>query len=378
MENSRRKEATRRFLKKISMNHKFKILVINPGSTSTKIAVFIDEEPLFEANLQHSVGQLRRFKRVADQLSFRKRIVLETLMKEKVELKGLDAVVGRGGLMKPVAGGTYKVNRRMVDDLRAGVGWIREHESSLGCLIAHDLARIVKIPAFCVDPVTTDELAPLARISGFPEIERRSLFHALNVRAIARTTSGALGRLPNQANLVIAHMGGGISVGAYRHGRVVDVNNALLGMGPFSPQRAGGLPVGDLIKLCYSGRYKFEELLTRLAKRGGLIGYLGTDDVLRVEERIRKGDKKARLVFEAMAYQIAKEVGAMATALGGKVDAVVFTGRLASSKLLIGWLKGRVSFIAPVMVYPGEEEMESMARGALRVLRGEEKARVYK
>jgi len=249
----------------------FKILVINPGSTSTKLALFNDEEMVFEENIKHNPGELKPFKKNVDQYSFRKDIILGVLEKRKIRLDEIHAVVGRGGLMRPVPGGTYEINKKMLEDLEDESIWQREHASNLGCLIAHKIGKKFSIPAFTVDPVTTDEMEPLARISGFPEIERRSLFHALNVRAVARKVA--------RENLIIAHMGGGISVCALRRGNVIDVNNALLGMGPFSPQRAGSLPIGDLARLCYSGKYKLEKLLKKLTKESGLIGYLGTDSV---------------------------------------------------------------------------------------------------
>lgn len=346
-----------------------KILVINPGSTSTKIAVFHDQKLVFEENIEHSPGELKPFKKIIDQYAFRKETILGVLNKHKIKLDELNAVAARGGLMRPIPGGTYKINKKMLKDLKDESIWQREHASNLGCLIAHEMGKKFSIPSFTVDPVTTDEMGPLARLSGFPEIERRSLFHALNVKAVARKAA--------KENLIIAHMGGGISVCASRKGKIVDVNNALLGMGPFSPQRAGGLPIGDLVRLCYSGKYKLAGFLKKLTKEGGLMGYLGTDYVPEIEQRIKKGDKKAALILEAMSYQIAKEIGACASVLKGKVDAIVLTGGIAYSKLVTKKIRQRVSFIAEVLVYPGEEEMKSLARGALRVLRGGEKVREY-
>ncbi|MBL7171126.1 MAG: butyrate kinase [Candidatus Omnitrophica bacterium] len=347
----------------------FKILVINPGSTSTKLALFNDEEMVFEENIAHNPDELKPFKKIKDQYSFRKELILGKLEKHKVKLDELHAVVGRGGLMRPLPGGTYKINKKMVEDLEDESIWQLEHASNLGCLIAHEIGKKFSIPAFTVDPVPTDEMEPVARISGFPEIERRSLFHALNVKAVARNVAGE--------NLIIAHMGGGISVCALRGGKVIDVNNALLGMGPFSPQRAGGLPIGDLVRLCYSGKYKLEELLKKLTKEGGLIAYLGTDSVPEIEKSIENGDEKAALVLEAMAYQTAKEIAACASVLEGHVDAIVLTGGIAKSGLVTEKIIKRVSFIAKVLIYPGEEEMKALARGALRVLKAEEKAKEY-
>lgn len=355
----------------------FKILVINPGSTSTKIAIFGDEELLFKESIEHNPQQLKPFKKIVDQYAFRKEIILGVLKKRKVNLEEIHAVVGRGGLIRPISGGTYRINEKMLEDLKDESIWQREHASNLGCLIASEIARKFSIPAFTVDPVTTDEMEPLARISGFPQIERRSLFHALNVKAVARKAAGELGKEADGVNLVIAHLGGGISICAYKKGRVVDVNNALLGMGPFSPQRAGGLPIGDLVRLSYSRRYKLEGLLKKLTKEGGLIGYLGTDYVPEIEEKIQKGDQRATLILEAMAYQIAKEIAGCASVMEGKVDAIVLTGGVANSKFVTKKVINKVSFIAKVLVYPGEEEMKSLALGALRVLKGQEKVKEY-
>jgi len=356
----------------------FRILVINPGSTSTKLAVFENGTSLFEEQIRHNPGELASFKKTCAQYNFRKTLVLKALKRRNIALDSLDAVVGRGGLLRPLAGGTYKINRKMLKDLRDISIWGREHASNLGALIAYRIGKELGIAAFVVDPVSVDELQPLARISGLPGVERRALFHALNVKAQARRVSRDLRKKADKVNLVIAHMGGGISVCAYRRGRVIDVNNAVLGMGPFSPQRVGALPVADLVKLCFSGKYSREELERRLVKHSGLIGYLGTDNVPGIEKKIKQGDKRAGLILEAMAYQIAKEIAAMAAVLKGDVDAVVLTGGLAFSKRITGWIRQRVSFIASVLVYPGEEELRTLVEGGLRVLRGQEDARTYR
>jgi len=353
----------------------YRVLVINPGSTSTKLAVYEDETLLFTDLLRHSAAELARYPHIADQYNFRFQAVLNFLKACGIELHSLHAVVGRGGIMRPVESGTYLVNERMIADLRAPGE--REHASNLGALIAYQVAQVAGIPAFIVDPVVVDELEPIARISGLPEIPRISLSHALNMKATGRRAAADLGRRYNELNLVIAHLGGGISVTAHRQGRMIDMNQALDGTGPFSPERAGGLPVGDLVRMCYSGKYSLEQMLKKLVGQGGLVAHLGTSSAQEVESRIAHGDEQARLVFEAMAYQIAKEIGAMATVLSGKVDAIVLTGGLANSDMLVNWIKERVNWIAPVLLYPGEDEMLAMAQGALRVLRGEEEARVY-
>ena len=357
------------------MTDSYRILTINPGSTSTKVALYEDEHPLFVETVPHSAEQIAAFPRIADQYAFRRDAVLGLLDEQGIRLDSLDAVVGRGGLLKPIPSGTYRVNEKMLDELRSLQE--REHASNLGALIADEIARRAGIPAFIVDPVCVDEFDEIARISGLPEIERRSLSHALNLKAAARRAARKLGKRYDEVNLVVAHLGGGISVTAHRRGRMVDVNQALDGAGPFAPERAGGLPVGDVIRLCYSGKYTYEEMIKKIAGRGGLVAHLGTNDAREVERRIETGDEHARLIYEAMAYQITKEIGLMATVLKGDVDAIVLTGGMARSEMLVNWIVERVEWIAPVMIYPGEDEMLAMAKGALRVLRGQEEAQDY-
>jgi butyrate kinase len=345
-----------------------RILVVNPGSLSTKIALYIDDRCLRAETVNHSPSELASFAHIQEQFAVRRAAVLACLAEWGEPLEGLAAVVGRGGLVKPLVGGVYRVNADMVHDLRHGVSG--EHASNLGGLIAADLAASAGIPAFVVDPVMVDELEPLARYTGLPEIRRVSIFHALNQRAVARKAAAELGKDYREANLIVAHLGSGVSVGAHRRGKVVDVNNALDGDGPFGVERAGKLPAADLIRLCYSGRWTEEELLRRVRRGGGLVGHLGANDGREVEARIERGDEAARECFEAMAYQIAKEVCGLAVALGGRVDGIVFTGGLARSARLLAQLRDRVSFLAPVLVFPGEHEMEALAVGAWRALEG--------
>jgi len=353
-----------------------RILTINPGSTSTKVAVYKDEHPIFVETIPHSAKEISAFPRIADQYAFRRDAVLRLLDAQEIRLDSLDAVVGRGGILKPIPSGTYRVNERMLDELRHPKE--REHASNLGAIIADEIAQRIGIPAFIVDPVCVDEFDDIARISGLPEIERRSLSHALNLKAAAQRAASELGQRYDEVNLVVAHLGGGISVSPHRRGRMVDVNQALDGTGPFAPERAGGLPVGDVIRLCYSSKYTYEEMSKKIAGRGGLVAHLGTNDARQVERRIiEEGDEHARLIYQAMAYQIAKEIGLMATVLKGDVDAIVLTGGLARSEMLVDWIVERVEWIAPVMIYPGEDEMLAMAQGALRVLRGQEEAQDY-
>ncbi|MDI7274374.1 MAG: butyrate kinase [Anaerolineae bacterium] len=352
-----------------------RILAINPGSTSTKVAVFEGREPLFTEVIAHSASDLARYRRIADQYPLRREAVLTSLAAHGIDPTELAAVVGRGGMLRPVPSGTFRVCARMLAELSAEGP--REHASNLGAIVAHEIASQVGVPAFIVDPVCVDEFEPLARISGLPEIERRSLSHALNLKAAARRAAAELGRPYESLNLIVVHMGGGISVSPHRRGRMIDVNQALDGTGPFSPERAGGLPVGDLLRLAYSGRYTYEQLFRRIAGQGGLVAHLGTNDAVEVERRIMAGDEHARLIYEAMAYQTAKEIGAMATTLCGEVDAIVLTGGLAHSTMLCGWISERVGWIARILVYPGQDEMRAMVEGVLRVLEGQETAQEY-
>ncbi|SDF69821.1 butyrate kinase [Thermoanaerobacter thermohydrosulfuricus] len=351
------------------------ILVINPGSTSTKVAVFKDLESVFTETLRHDTKDLNSYKTIIDQFEFRTQAILNMLKEKGISLSEIDAIVGRGGLLKPIESGTYIVNDKMVEDLRKAERG--EHASNLGAIIAYILAKEYNIPAYIVDPVVVDELEDVARITGMPEIEKSSIFHALNQKAIARHLAADLNKKYEEVNLIIAHLGGGISVGAHKHGRVIDVNDALNGEGPFSPERAGGLPVLDLVKLCYSGKYTYQEMKKKLIGQGGVVAHLGTNDVRKVYKKIEEGDKKAELILEAMAYQTAKEIGAMAVVLKGYVDAIGITGGIAYNEDFVKRISERVKFIAPVYVYPGEDEMLALAQGAYRVLSGEEKAKMY-
>ncbi|MDF2571027.1 MAG: Butyrate kinase [Sporomusa sp.] len=353
----------------------FRILAINPGSTSTKVAVYDNEILLFEQVVRYSNEDLAPFESVIAQYEFRKNGILEMLADKGVALESLDAVVGRGGLLKPISGGTYAVNATMLEALRLAERG--EHASNLGGVIAKEIGDKLHIPSYIVDPVVVDELADIARVSGIPGYDRLSTFHALNQKAVARRISKELGKSYDKANLIIAHMGGGITVGAHQGGRVIEVNDGLYGEGPFSPERAGSVPTGHMLDLCFSGEHTSNEVKKIIAGKGGLVAYLGTNDGREVVKRIEAGDAKAKLVYEAMAYQIAKEIAADAAVLFGKVDAIVLTGGLAYDKLLVQLITERVRFIAEVKVVPGEHEMIALTEGALRVLRGEETAKEY-
>ncbi|UQD52668.1 butyrate kinase [Bacillus methanolicus] len=354
---------------------KYRILAINPGSTSTKIGVFDNEISVLEKIIRHDADMINSFEDIISQYEFRKKTILETLDNEGINISKLSAVCGRGGLLRPIEGGTYAVNEQMLSDLREG--YAGQHASNLGGILAYEIASGLNIPAFIVDPVVVDELDPIARISGFSLIERKSIFHALNQKSVARRVAKEFGKKYEELNLIVAHMGGGITVGAHKKGRVIDVNNGLDGDGPFSPERAGTVPAGDLVSLCFSGDYDREEIMKNLVGQGGLVAYLGTKDAIEVEKMIEQGDKKAELIYFAMAYQVAKEIGAASAVLAGKVDAIVLTGGLAYGKEFVKAIIERINWIADVIVYPGENELQALAEGALRVLREEEEVKEY-
>lgn len=353
----------------------FRTLAINPGSTSTKIAIYDNEKPLFEEVLRHTAEEIAQYKSIFDQYSFRKEVILETLNQKDINITKLAAVVGRGGLLKPIPGGTYGVSEAMLKDLKKGVQG--EHASNLGGVLAHEIATQLNIPAFIVDPVVVDEMYEVARYSGNPDLPRKSIFHALNQKAVGRRAAKNLGKKYEEARLIVAHLGGGISVGAHQLGRVIDVNNALDGDGPFSPERSGGVPAGELMRFCFSGECTQQEMYKKIIGKGGLVAYLNTNDGREVVAKINEGDKKAEIIYKAMAYQVAKEIGSSASVLKGQVDAIVLTGGLAYDNLLIGWIKEHVAFLSRVLVYPGEDEMIALVEGALRILRDEEEAKIY-
>ncbi|MCX7708549.1 MAG: butyrate kinase [Clostridia bacterium] len=356
------------------MEKMFKLLTINPGSTSTKVAYFRGSECISGKSLSHSSAELDRYATIAEQYPLRKQAILDYLSDQNIDYMELDAVVGRGGLLKPLKGGTYQVNQSMLDDLNASR--YGQHASNLGAIIAREIASLAGIPAYIVNPVVVDEFEPLARFSGLPEFQRKSAFHALNQKAMAMKFAKEAGKSYEELNLIIAHLGGGISVGAHKKGRVIDVNNGLE-EGPFSPERTGSLPVNQLVDFCFSGGYSKEEIKKKLVGKGGLVAYTGTSDAREIEQRMEQGDEYAALAFEAMSYQVAKEIGACSTVLCGKVDAIILTGGIARSSKITRWITERVDFIAPVTVYPGEDEMAALAEGAVRVLEGKEQPLEY-
>jgi butyrate kinase len=354
----------------------YKILAINPGSTSTKLAIYEDEKCIFKASVKHDSDEILKFDRIIDQYDFRMKAIMDELEKDKIDLSTLNAIVGRGGMLKPIPGGTYLVNEEMLDYIKKAPRG--EHASNLGCMIAKSIADQYSLPSFIVDPVAVDEMEDIARFTGMPELKRDSLFHALNQKAVALKAAKDLKKSYNELNLIIAHLGGGISVGVHHKGRVIDVNNALDGDGPMSPERSGSVPMGPLYKMVFSGKYTLKEIQRKNYGQGGLVAYLGTNDGSIIQKRIDAGDEQAKFIFEVMCYQIAKEIGSGATVLKGRVDAIILTGGLAYNSFLVNYIKERVEFISPLLVYPGEDEMEALALGGLRVLKGEEVAKEYK
>jgi butyrate kinase len=348
-----------------------KVLVINPGSTSTKIAVYDDERPVFSVTIEHGRDVLDRYPSIASQYPLRLEAVKSAMTRQGVDAGELAAVAGRGGHLPPVRSGAYRVNKAMVDRLENRA--VVEHAANLGAIIAFELAEPLGIPAYIYDPITVDELEDIARLSGLAEIERKSAWHALNGRAVALRCAAAIGRPYPEVNLIVAHLGGGTSISVHRHGRVVDMMRD--DEGPFSPERAGRVPCGDLLELCYSRDRN--DMRRKLRGGGGLISYLGTSSALEIEGRIANGDSRAKLVYEALAYQVAKGIGDLATVVRGDVDAIALTGGIAGSALITTWIRERVEFIAPVHLFPGENELEALAHGVLRVLRGEETAHEY-
>jgi len=347
-----------------------RVLIINPGSTSTKIAVFENEQEIYLKTINHPTDKISEYEKIADQHHFRKETILEELQVAGIELKTIDCIVARGGLVKPIPSGVYKVTESLKADLLKCI--MGEHASNLGGLIADEIAcSLPGVNAYIVDPVVVDEMEDVARISGHPEFERISIFHALNQKAIARTHAKKLGIAYEELNLIVVHLGGGISVGAHKKGKVVDVNQALNGEGPFSPERSGTLPADALAELCFSGKYTLPEVKKMITGKGGLVAYMGTNDAYKVEMLVRDGDKNAKLIQDAMSYQIAKEIGAMSAVLKGKVDGILLTGGLAKNPLLVDYVKDMVSYIAPVSIYPGEDEMQALAMNGFMVLKGE-------
>jgi len=355
----------------------FRILAINPGSTSTKIAVYHNTNPVFVKNITHPSEEIAKFEHIADQFHFRKEIIYKELEDAEIQLDKIRAVVGRGGMLKPIPSGVYEVNDAMKYDLHERP--IKEHASNLGGLIADEIARsLPDAKAYIADPVVVDELNEIARVSGHPDFKRISIFHALNQKSIARQHAQSIMRRYEDLNLIVVHMGGGITVGAHEKGRVIDVNQGLDGEGPFSPERSGTLPTGDLVRFCFSGKYTEKEVIKMVVGNGGLVAYLGTNSAYEAEKRALDGDKQAKFILEALAYQVAKTIGSMVPVLKGEVDAILLTGGVAHSKWITNMIIERVYKFAPVYTYPGEDEMRALAYNGLMVLKGEIEVKDYK
>ncbi|NBI92375.1 butyrate kinase [Lachnospiraceae bacterium] len=352
-----------------------KSLIINPGSTSTKIGVFEDETLLFEETLRHSTEEIAQYASIVDQKDFRKNIILDLMKEKDFDMKSLDVIVGRGGMLKPIPGGTYAVTDNLLEDLKAGVQG--QHASNLGGILAREIADTIGVPSYIVDPVVVDELMPIARYSGVPELPRISIFHALNQKAVAKRYANEKGAAYDSLRLIVVHMGGGVSVGAHEYGKVVDVFNALDGDGAFSPERAGAVPPGALVKMCFSGKYTEKEVYKKLVGNGGFNAYLNTNDMRDVDKMVDEGNEEAREIREAFIFQVAKNIGSMACVLQGKVDQIILTGGIAYDKAVTDGLKERAGFIAPITVYPGEDELLALAQGAIRVMTGAEKVMEY-
>ncbi|WP_152975122.1 butyrate kinase [Youngiibacter fragilis] len=352
-----------------------KLLIINPGSTSTKIGIYNDLTEESSVTLRHEAKEIEQYPDIFSQYGFRVKAITDYLEEKGIALGSFDAFVGRGGLLKPIESGTYRISEEMLSDLKSGA--YGQHASNLGGVLAHELAKESGKEAFIADPVVVDELQEVARISGMPEIKRRSIFHALNQKAVAKRYAKETGREYESLDLIVCHMGGGISTGAHHRGRVIDVNNALDGEGAFSPERSGGLPAGQLVDMCFSGMYTQQEIRKKITGRGGLVAYLGTNDARAVDNLAQSGDRQARLIFDAMAYQVSKDIAANAAVLKGRVDAIILTGGIAWSKNIVEMIRQSVGFIAEVVVYPGEDELLALAEAAVRVLTGEEEAKTY-
>ncbi|MDE7130484.1 MAG: butyrate kinase [Lachnospiraceae bacterium] len=352
-----------------------KSLIINPGSTSTKIGVFEDETLLFEETLRHSTEEIAQYASIVDQKDFRKEIIVNLLKEKNFDINSLNMVVGRGGMLKPIPGGTYAVSDDLLEDLK--IGKQGQHASNLGGILAKEIGDSIGVPSYIVDPVVVDELDAISRYSGVPELPRTSVFHALNQKAVAKRYAKEQGKDYASLNLVVVHMGGGVSVGAHKQGKVVDVFNALDGDGAFSPERAGAVPSGALIKMCFSGQYTEKEVYKKICGNGGFNAYCNTNDMRDVDKMVEAGDAKAKEVRDAFIRQVAKDIGSMACVLEGKVDQIIVTGGIAYDKAVVEGLKAQAGWIAPMTIYPGEDELLALVQGGLRVLNGEEQAMVY-
>lgn len=357
--------------------NEYRILAINPGSTSTKFAVYVNENCVLSKTLRHSVDELSAYADIIDQFGYRKGMIIDALVDEGIDIDKIKHIIGRGGLTYPLESGVYRVDQLMLQHARAGI--YGRHASNLGPIIADYIAsQIPGAHAYIADPVVTDELDEIARVTGHPKFRKRSIFHALNQKATARVHARKVGARYEDLRLIVVHLGGGVSVGAHYHGRVIDVNNALDGDGPFSPERSGSLPVGQLIDLCFSRKYSKDEIYRMIVGEGGYVAYLGTNNGAEVRKRAEAGDEQAKFIEEALAYQVAKAIGEMSVVLRGEIDGILMTGGMAHNATLVELIRARIDFLAPVFVYPGEDELEALAMNALMVARGELQAKQYR
>ncbi|MDD2483935.1 MAG: butyrate kinase [Eubacteriales bacterium] len=352
----------------------YKILSINPGSTSTKVAFYVGKKLVFSESITHSDEELRRYDEILDQLPFRKKAVDEVLQTYREELSGLDLIMSRGGLLPYVQSGAYLITKEMTDAIRNG--YASPHASNLGALIAEEIAATFKIPAYIYDAVTSDEFSIIATITGLPEIRRESMCHVLNIKATAHKLAKKYNKNFKKLKLIVAHLGGGISIGVLENGKIIDAIRD--DAGPFSPERSGMIPLLYIIDMCYSGEYTKTQMIKLIRGMGGLKAYLGTSDAQKIEEMILEGNEKAKILYTAQAYQIAKGIGELAPVVNGKVDYIILTGGMAHSAMMTEMIKKRVEFIAPVELFPGENEMEALTMGGLRILRKEEEPKMYK
>ena len=357
------------------MQKRYRVLVLNPKTTKTIVSVFHNDLCIFKETLHHNTKFKNDMTALNNEVTYRKKQILKLLSDSGINMSKLDAVSAIGGLLRSVKGGTYVVTKEILIDLKNSFNG--KHASNLGGILAYEIAKGLNIPAFIVDPPVVDELCHLAKFSGLPEIERISIFHALNQKAVARKAAEELNKTYENVNLIVAHLGNGITIGAHQQGKVIDVNNGLHGDGPFSLERAGTIPSEALISLCFSGKYSKDDIIRKITFKGGLKAYLDTDDLTEIEQRIANNDEYAKTVVEAMAYQIAKEIGSMAAVLSGNVEGVVLTGELAKSKLLTDFITERVIWIADVFLYPGEYDLQAINAGTLRVLKNEEEPKQY-
>lgn len=354
---------------------KYRILSINPGSGSTKVALYENEDLIFQENVYHDEADLKKFEKISDELPYRTEKVMEALDKHGIDLKTIDAFSGRAGGLVSIKGGVYKVNSKLLE--HAKIGYTMKHQSNLGVQIADNLAKINGKQAYTVNPVTVDELQDISRITGIKGVYRSTIFHALNQKEVAYQYAKSIGKKYDELNLIVVHLGSGITIGAHKHGKVVDVNNALNGEGPFTTNRTGAVDTLTLMNMCFSGKYTKDDIYSIVTKKGGLTSMLGTNDIRKVISMIENGDKNAELILEAMIYQIAKQIGSYSVNYAGDINAIILTGAIANSEYFVEHLKKYISFLGDVIVIPGEKEMEALSNGVLRVLRGEEQPLEY-